>query len=206
MPTLLQIDSSPLSGSVSRELTREYARTWQAAHPDGRVLYRDLAAHAPQPIDEEWITAAYTAPGSLTEAQAAKLALSDELIEELEIADEYVIGVAMHNFSIPSVLKLWVDQIARRGKTFTYGEGGPSGLLKGKKASLLVASGGFYAQGSPAAPMNHADPYLAALLNFLGVKDVKVIATGGTASLLSAKVDRGTFLQPAIEQVRSAAA
>ena len=206
MPTLLQIDSSPLSSSVSRELTREYARTWKAAHPEGQVLYRDLAARTAQPIDEDWIAAAYTAPANLTREQAAKLALSNELIEELELADEYVIGVAMHNFSIPSVLKLWVDQVVRRGRTFTYSEGGPSGLLKGKKATVVIASGGVYAEGSPAAPMNHVEPYLRTILSFIGVTDVNIVAAGGTASLMSDKVDRAAFLKPAIEQVRSAVA
>jgi hypothetical protein len=96
MPTLLQIDSSPLPSSVSRELTREYAQAWTAAHPDGRVLYRDLAHGAPPPaIDAEWIGAAYTPEGQLTEAQAAKLAISNELIAELEAADEYVIGAQL---------------------------------------------------------------------------------------------------------------
>ena len=56
-------------------------------------------------------------------------------------------GVAMHNFSIPSVLKLWIDQIVRGGSTFAYGANGPEGLLKGKKATILAASGGVYRGG-----------------------------------------------------------
>jgi FMN-dependent NADH-azoreductase len=207
MPTLLQIDSSPLPSSVSRELTREYAQAWTAAHPDGRVLYRDLAHGAPPPaIDAEWIGAAYTPEGQLTEAQAAKLAISNELIAELEAADEYVIGVAMHNFSVPGVLKLWVDQVVRRGRTFSYTESGPKGLLQGKKATVVVASGGVYAPGSPAASMNFAEPYLRTILSFFGVTDVKFVAAGGTAKLMSPTADRPAFLKPAIDQVRAAAA
>jgi FMN-dependent NADH-azoreductase len=61
MPTLLQLDSSPLESSISRELTREFAKTWQNAHPDGRVVYRDLAANPPKPLD----TPGYTPPSHM---------------------------------------------------------------------------------------------------------------------------------------------
>lgn len=117
MPTLLQLDSSPLPTSVSRELTREFVKAWEAAHPDGKVIYRDLAAAAPKPLDAAWIYSSFTPEAARTPEQVATLAVSEELIRELDEADEYVIGVAMHNFSIPSVLKLWIDQIARSGKT-----------------------------------------------------------------------------------------
>lgn len=206
MPTLLRIDSSPLSSSVSRELIHEFATTWQATHPRGEVIYRDLAASAPPPIDVEWIGAAYTPPSDLTPAQAEKLALSNQLIGEMERADEYVIGVAMHNFSVPAVLKLWVDQIVRSGRTFSYAGGSPKGLLLGKKATVVVASGGVYTPGTPAAPMNHVEPYLRTILGFLGVTDVKFIAMGGTAKLMAAGADRPAFLKPVVAQIRAAAA
>src|SRR4051812_26059023 len=160
MPTLLHIDSSPLETSVTRELTREFARTWKASHPDGTVIHRDLAANTPKPIDGLWVNAAYTPPDARTDADKAVLTASDELIGELETADEYVLGVAMRNFSIPSVLKLWIDQVARKDRTFAHGEGGPKGLLNGKKATVLIASGGMYELGTPAGAFNHAEPYL----------------------------------------------
>lgn len=206
MSTLLHLDSSPLDSSISRELTREFVKTWKAAHPAGKVIYRDVAAHPPKHVNATWIGAAYTPEEALTDAQRAELATSEELIAELQRADEYVFGVAMHNFSIPSVLKLWVDQIARRGKTFAYGANGPEGLLKGKKATILLASGGVYDAGSPAVAFNHADTYFQAVLNFLGVTDVTVIAAGGAAQLMMGTVDRDTFLKPTLEQVRNIAA
>ena len=90
---------------MSRELTHEFVETWKAAHPDGNVIYRDLAANPLKPVDALWIGAAYTPPGGRTVEQTETLALSEELIGELERADEYVFGVAMHNF------KLWIDQV-----------------------------------------------------------------------------------------------
>jgi FMN-dependent NADH-azoreductase len=206
MPTLLHLDSSPLESSISRELTREFVKTWKAAHPDGTVIDRDLNAQPPKPLDAAWIGSAYTPEAARTPEQRAALAVSDELIAELERADEYIFGVAMHNFSIPSVLKLWIDQIARKGRTFDYNETGARGLLQGKKATIVIASGGVYDLGTPAGMMNFVEPYLKAVLGFLGVTDIKFVTASGASQLMQGKVDRATFLQPALEQVRTVAA
>jgi FMN-dependent NADH-azoreductase len=206
MSTLLHLDSSPLESSISRELTREFVNTWKAKNPGGKVIYRDVAAKSPKPVDAAWIGAAYTPDDSRTDEHKAALEFSDELIAELEAADEYVFGVAMHNFSIPATLKLWIDQIARRGRTFSYGANGPEGLLKGKKATILSASGGAYAEGTPAGSFNFADPYLKTVLGFLGVTNVTVVSAGGAAQLMMGSVDRDTFLKPHLEQVRTVAA
>jgi FMN-dependent NADH-azoreductase len=206
MPTLLQLDSSPLESSISRELTREFVKTWKAANPDGAVIYRDVAAHTSKPLDAAWIGAVYTPEDVLTPEQAALLVPSDVLIGELQKADEYVFGVAMHNFSIPSSLKLWIDQIARRGRTFSYGANGPQGLLVGKKATVLIASGGIYDSGTPMAAFNFVEPYLKAVLGFLGVTDVKFVTASGAAQVMMGAVDRDTFLKPTLELVRSSVA
>jgi FMN-dependent NADH-azoreductase len=206
MPTLLHLDSSPLESSISRELTREFVKTWQNANPAGAVIYRDLAANPPKPVDTTWIYSAYTPDASRTAEQRAALAPSDELIAELERADEYVIGVAMHNFSIPSVLKLWIDMVVRSGRTFVYAESGPKGLLHGKKATVLAASGGVYEPGTPASALNFIDPYLKTILRFIGVTEVKFVTAGGVAQVMTGAVDRATFLKPTLETVRTVAA
>ena len=206
MPTLLHLDASPLETSISRELAREFVATWKTAHPNGTVLYRDLAALTPAPITQAWVHANFTPRDAHTAEQKALLAHSEELIQELESADEIVIGIPMHNFSIPSTLKLWLDQVVRGGRTFSYGADGVKGLLEGRKATLLVASGGVYAPGSPAAGMNFIDPYMKAILGFIGITDVDIVAVGGASQLASGTVDRATLLQPALEQIRSTAA
>jgi len=206
MPTLLHLDSSPLETSVSRELTREFVKTWENTHPDGTVIYRDLAANAPKPIDTAWVYSSSTPEASRTPEQKAALASSEELVAELEQSDEYVFGVAMHNFSIPSVLKLWIDQVVRGGRTFAYINGRPQGLLHGKKATILVASGGVYEAGTPADAMNFIDRYLKAILALIGVTDVTFVTAGGTAQLRSGAVDRDAFLKPTLEHVRTLAA
>jgi FMN-dependent NADH-azoreductase len=206
MSTLLHLDSSPLETSISRELAREFVKTWKAGHNNGTVIYRDLAATALKPIDAAWIGAAYTPKESRTAEQDAILALSNTMIGELERADEYVIGVAMHNFTIPASLKLWIDQIARSGETFAYGAEGPQGLLKGKKATVLVASGGVYQAGTPSGAYNFVEPYVKAVLGFLGVTDATFVTAGGSAQLMYGGVDRETCLKPTLEQVRAIAA
>jgi FMN-dependent NADH-azoreductase len=206
MPTLLHLDSSPMPNSVSRELTAEFVRTWKAAHPNGAVIARDVSANPSTPLDVQWIYSNFTPEAARTPAQKALLASSDELIAELKQADEYVIGVAMHNFSIPSTLKLWIDQIARVGLTFAYGANGPEGLLKGKKATILIATGGTYEIGTPLGGLNFIEPYLKAFFGFLGVNDVQFVTASGAAQLMAPNADREAFLKTTIERVRSIAA
>jgi Acyl carrier protein phosphodiesterase len=206
MPTLLHLDSSPLQSSITRELTREFVKTWKAAHPGGIVIDRDLAIQQPKPIDAAWVGSVHTPQAARTAEQIAALATSDQLIAELEAADEYVFGVAMHNFSVPSVFKLWIDQIARHGRTFTYDESGAEGLLKGKKATVLIASGAVYEPGTPMGAMNFVEPYLKAVLGFLGITDVKFVTADGASQIMRGTVDRETFLEPVLEKVRTVAA
>jgi len=204
MATLLRIDSSPLGSdaSFSRQLTTEFVQPWLRVHQDGKLITRDLVTTKLQPLSAEWIGAAYTPHAALSPRQQEVLGLSNELIAELETADEYVIGVAMHNFSIPAVLKLWIDQVARAGKTFSYKDGAPAGLLRNKKATFFMASGGVYDQGTPMAVMNFVEPYLRILFGFIGVTDVSFITAGGTGKLQYG-VDRQTILQPALASIHA---
>ena len=204
MSTLLRVDSSPFpsEASFSRRLTSEFAATWRKTEPEGRVIERDLAKTALAPLTPELIAAMYTPEPSRTPEQNALLAISDELIAELQTADEYVFGVSMHNFSIPSSLKLWIDQVARAGKTFSYDGDKPKGLLNGKKATFLVATGGVYEQGTPTAAFNHIEPYLRSVFGFLGVSDVTFINAGGTSRARSG-VDHASILRPAIESIHA---
>jgi FMN-dependent NADH-azoreductase len=206
MPTLLHIDSSPMETSISRELTREFTRSWKVAHPEGKVVRRDLALSAPAPLDQGWIQASFADPASLTAAQRKTLEVSDTLIAELEDADEIVIGVAMHNFAIPSALKLWIDQVVRRGRTFAYTAGGPAGMLTGKKATVLSASGGTYEVGSPSGGMNFVEPYLKAVLGFIGISDITFVTAGGASQLMRGSLTREEFMRPSLEKVRAIAA
>lgn len=206
MPTLLHLNSSPLASSISRELTNEFVNTWTAANPDGTVIQRDLTLSPPSHIDAQWIGANFTPAADRTPEQKALLSLSDQLIAELQQADEYVFGVAMHNFSIPSTLKLWIDQIARAGHTFSYGPDGPRGLLQNKKATVIIASGGTYNVGTPLEALNFVEPYLKTVLGFIGIKNIEFVTAGGAAQLMSGKLDRQTFLKPSIDRIRTIAA
>jgi FMN-dependent NADH-azoreductase len=203
MPILLHIDSSPLYGrSVSRQLTGAFVTQWEASHPDGTLLDRDLYATQIPPVTAEWVAAAYTPEDARTPQQKAVLALSDTLIAELQQADEYVFGVPMHNFGVPSVLKLWIDQIARVGKTFSYTTGTPEGLLTGKKATFIIATGGIYDAQTQMASFNFVEPYLRSVFGFLGVTDATFLTAGGTAALNQGQ-DRDAFLAPHLQAVQT---
>jgi FMN-dependent NADH-azoreductase len=154
------------------------------------------------PIDAEWVVAAYTPEEARTPQQRELLSLSDKLVTELEQADQYVIGVPMHNFGVPSVLKLWIDQIARVGKTFAYVDGAPKGLITGKKAIFIIATGGVYDAQTRMASLNFVEPYLRSVFGFLGVTDATFLTAGGTAALNYGQ-DRGVFLAPHLQAVQA---
>jgi len=203
MSTILHVDSSPSGdASVSRRLSREFVDNWKDANPEGKVIRRDLTTTSLTSIDAQWIGAAYARPDSLTAAQRERLALSDTLIAELRQADEFVFGVPMHNFSVPSVFRLWLDQVMRAGKTFAYVNGAPTGLLTGKKAHFIVASGGVYDTGSPAVSFDFVQPYLRTIFGFLGVTDTSFYNAGGVAAIGSGQLDRQAFLQRHIGSIR----
>ncbi|WP_263357691.1 FMN-dependent NADH-azoreductase [Acidicapsa ligni] len=203
MPKLLHVDSSPLHGrSVSRELTAAFVTQWKSSHPHGLVIDRDLNTTSIPPITAEWVGAVYTPEEARTPEQKQLLSLSDSFLSELEEADEYVFGVPMHNFSVPSVLKLWIDQIARVGKTFSYTDGTPKGLIIGKKATFILATGGIYDAQTQMASFNFVEPYLRALFGFLGVTAATFLTAGGTMALNHGQ-DRDTFLAPHLQAVQT---
>ncbi len=203
MSVLLHIDSSPLlETSVSRELSRYFVAEWKTRHQNGTVIVRDLSRVDIPPVSAQWIGANFTPPVVRTPEQRAQLKLSDTLVAELQAADEYVIGVAMHNFSIPSTLKLWIDEITRLGVTFAYVDRKPAGLLVGKKATFLTASGGNYDEGTGMASLNFVQPYLRAAFGFVGVTDTSFINAGNTASLMHG-ADRSTLIAPHLASIRA---
>lgn len=101
-----------------------------------------------------------------------KLALSDTLVGELKSADTIVIGTPVYNFAVPAALKAWIDLVARARETFQYTEDGPVGLLQGKKAYVIIASGGT----KVGSEIDFAGNYLKHVLGFIGITDVTIVA------------------------------
>ncbi len=203
MSTLLHVDSSPLyERSVSRQLSGAFVERWKLKHPGATVIDRDLTATSLPPISAEWVGAVYTPEDARTPQQKKLLELSDTLLAELYRADQWVIGVPMHNFGVPSVLKLWIDQISRVGKTFSYEGGTPKGLLVGKKATFIIATGGVYDAQTQMASFNFVEPYLRSVFGFLGVTDATFLTAGGTAALNYGQ-DRNAFIAPHLEAVHT---
>lgn len=171
--TILRIDASMRrDGSVSRELADKLIE--RISGTDTQLVTRDLLASPPAFIDERWIGANFTDPAERTPDQAQALATSDELIAEVRAADTLVIGVPLYNFSVPGALKTWIDMIARARETFRYTENGPVGLLEGKKAYLVVTSGGV----PVGSDMDFATGYMRHVMGFIGITDVTVIEAG----------------------------
>lgn len=169
--TILRIDASARNdGSVSRQLADVYIDRLAETRAV-RVDTRDVSVGLPV-INQDWIAATFTPEVDRSPEHRATLTQSDRLVEELERNELIVISTPIYNFGIPASLKLWVDQIARAGRTFRYTDTGPVGLLSGKRAVILVASGGT----EVGSEIDFATPYLLHVLGFLGITDVDVIA------------------------------
>jgi len=176
MPTLLQIDSSPRSVSVSSELTKEFADAWKAKHTGGTHIHINTSTAALPYVDEALIGAYYTPEDKLTPEQKQHIALSDKLVAEFVAADTIVIGLPMWNFGVPASFKAWIDLVVRRGKTFRYGESGPVGLLNADtKVVVISARGGYYTGDSPSKAFDQQEPYIRTVLGFVGLKNIHFI-------------------------------
>jgi FMN-dependent NADH-azoreductase len=183
---VLSINSSGRQvASVTRELSDDLIAALEDRHQSITLARRDVGGGLPF-VDAAWIEANFTPDEDRTERHSATLALSDELVEELKVADVIVLGVPVYNFSISAALKSWIDMISRARLTFRYTENGPVGLLEGKTAYVVVATGGV----TVGSPMDFATPYLRHALGFLGITDVKVIAADRVNSNLDESMDR----------------
>jgi FMN-dependent NADH-azoreductase len=192
---LLQIDSSARAGSVTRPLTAKFADEWRKNHPTGEVTQRDLSTTMLPLITDDW-NATKMEPSKLSPAHRNYLSISDALIGEVQAADTIVIGAPMYNFAIPSLLKAWVDQIVRVGKTVAYGPHGPKGLLGNKKVVVITARGGAYEKGTPGEKFDFQEPYLRHIFGFIGLTDVTFIHAENQL-----REGAGSSLSAALEQI-----
>ncbi len=182
--TILHVDSS-ISGdkSVSRTISAAIVDQLKAEHGAVDIVYRDLAS---DPLPH------------LTLDLIADTSVVDEFLE----AEIVVIGAPMYNFTLSTQLKAWIDRIVVAGTTFRYTGNGPEGLAKGKRVIIALARGGFYAQGSPGAALEHLETYLRGVFGFIGIEPEFVAADGLNVST----EQRGRSIQSALsESVRLAA-
>jgi len=172
MTSLLAINASPrYELSTSRKLTSLFVEKWRAAHPSGEVVERDLIKTTLPFVDLPWIGGAFTPPEHHSPESAAAIKISNDLVAELQAADRIIIGTPMYNFTIPAVLKAYIDHIVRVGVTVVDNVG----QLTGKKTTIVLASGGDFRPGSPFEAYNQASGYLRQVLGFIGLTDLDIV-------------------------------
>ena len=172
-------------GSITRALSADLVSALEDHHGSIQLVRRDIGDGVPV-VNAAWIEANFTPDENRTAQHLQTLALSDELVGELQSADVIVIGAPVYNFSISAALKSWIDMVARARLTFRYTDNGPVGLLAGKKAYVVVATGGV----PVGSPMDFATPYLRHVLGFLGITDVAIIAADRVNSNAAESMDR----------------
>lgn len=174
MTKILHIDASGRKeGSTSRALGQKLVEKL-----GGGATHRDIS-QGMSFVDDTTIGAYFTPAEQRNDAQKQAIALSEELVQELFDHDTYVIGIPMYNFTIPASFKAWADLVARAGLTFKYGDdGAPIGLLKNKKAYVVIATGGV----PVGSDMDFLKPWLTFFLGFIGITDIEFITADGTMS------------------------
>ncbi len=178
---ILCLTSSPRRDtSYSSLVAMRVLRELRQVYPDATVTIRDLARNPPPHLDEDFVIATRSVAGARTDGQRAQVEHSDGLIDELFAADAIVIAASMINFGIPSTLKAWIDQIVVPGRTFRYTGSGSQGLLRGRRAILVLSRGGIYS-GGPLHSFEHDESYLRSVLDFIGITDVQSILLEGMA-------------------------
>ncbi|WKX12756.1 FMN-dependent NADH-azoreductase [Streptomyces sp. NL15-2K] len=221
MPTLLHLDCSARPESVSRQISAEFATAWRSAHPDGRVVHRDLTATPARHVDAahiELVTRLETAGTvDLDEARGVARNATErrswrhswEMIDELLACDVLLIGLPMYNFSVPSTFKAWFDRVAipplivdsRTGK----------GPLSGLRTVVATARGGSYGPGSPRHGDDFQEPYLRAAFRMVGLADdlqflhAEMTKSGYVPQLASYRKTAIDSLRQAVERAREIA-
>jgi FMN-dependent NADH-azoreductase len=181
MTRLLVVETSPRGdNSISRNMTRRFVADWIAKHPDGAVTVRDLAETDLPFVTAPWLQAYFAPADQRSPEMKETLRLSDELVGEILSANHILIATPVYNYNVPASLKAWVDHVVRKG--LTLGLDG-NGLVTGKAATILIASGGVYTEGSPIRDRDIATTYLRLVLGVIGITDVTVVAGGGAKAV-----------------------
>lgn len=176
MANILNIQTS-ISGenSVSNKLSQAVINQLLEKNPGSKVVTRDLAANPIPHLEIHHFSASRVPDEEKSEEEKEAGKYSEESLKQLEEADIIVIGVPFYNFTFPSTLKSWIDSIAVGGKTFSYADGTPKGLIHGKKLYLNFAIGGVYENGL----IENMEHYLKTLFAFIGITDVEVFQSQG---------------------------
>lgn len=176
---ILMVETSPRGkASASRAVADALATRPAELYPSATLQRRDLAAMPLPHLDAATLQAISTRDASEADGLHALAGQSDRLTDELLRADLLVIATPMWNFGIPSSLKAWIDLVVRPGRTFRYAEDGVVGLATGKRAILVLASGGVFSEG-PWHSWDFVEPYLRRILSFIGIADVRTVRAEG---------------------------
>jgi FMN-dependent NADH-azoreductase len=200
MDNVLFVTSSPRGqNSYSQQIARGIVDDLKIANPAAKIVVRNVARNPLPHIGEAFVSGIGLPAEKRSISEAAAIAVSDALVDELMVADLLVLAVPMYNFGLPSALKAWIDHVVRAGRTFAYTGQGPQGLLKNKRAVIVVSRGGVYSEG-PMKAFDFQEGYLRSVLGFIGIIDIEVVRVEGVAlgeaavrqAMIAAKAQSGS--------------
>jgi FMN-dependent NADH-azoreductase len=184
MKNILLINCSPRGDAAeSNRLSQQIVEHLLRLAPAATVTERRLGDGDIPRIDDCYATAlGQTQRAAVEFAPQGSMAYSEELIQELERTDFVVIGTPMHNFTVPSVLKAWIDHIARVRRSFDMAPDGKVALLRDRPVFVAISSGARYS-GDRARQPDFLTPYLTFVLGMIGLRNVTFFSIEGTSSM-----------------------
>ena len=182
MIRILHVSCSPRGqASESYRISQKIIGFLLQKEPAAILVNRVIGGGAIPHIDESYATALGATEQSSAELfPQGSMSKSEELIQELENSDVVVIGTPMHNFTVPSVLKAWIDHIVRIRRTFNMTRDGKVGALRDRPVFVAVSSGGKFS-GERARQPDFLTPYLRAILGTIGLHDLTFFSVEGSA-------------------------
>ncbi len=170
--TLLRIDSSIFGPQgQSAQLAEQLSAGLLAQYEQTQLIHHDFSTDPLPHLDQATFSAFSSDESALTAEQKNAVNRSNQLIAELKQADALVISAPMYNFTFPSTLKAWMDNVARAGHTFQYTANGPAGLIEDKPVYVITTRGGQYKNSEK----DFQVPLIKLFFNFLGLTKINII-------------------------------
>src|SRR3989338_10300727 len=178
MKKILHIIATPRQeDSRTLKVTKVFLKKFKNKYPDCEIDELNLFTGILPVLTKKKVDGKYILLGGKSLSGEFKTAWQDieKHIDRFLSADAYLISTPMWNFSIPYVLKQYIDIIVQPGYLFKYTEKGPEGLVKNKKMVVIASRGGDYGEDSPFHGYDHQEPYLRSIFGLVGINDITFV-------------------------------
>ena len=167
-------DSRSLTGQTANEFLMQYGELYpehviEEIHLWDKKLLSFSLSHVESKMREN--------SGKETADDKLKLLAVKEMTSQLLAANKVIISCPMWNYSVPYVLKQYIDCVVQSDLTFSDTANGPEGLVIGRPLLLITSSSSDFSN-EPMKSLDFQVPYLKAIFGLMGFRDFRHIYIG----------------------------